>query len=153
MLRILISTQQPDVIYIRFFMMVYNHIDIRFKPVLYLVMTFQMITLQNVVSKGNNQFLTCSMALVSLIGLIDVFKGLFIHMHHGTKLLIQSNSFRFKTVCSILCQAQPIITRHWCFVPEHQFIWLKPCWCMRSGIVSIHQRRHISWPIWFLLLC
>ena len=99
-------------------MMVYNHIDIRFKPVLYLVATFRMITQQNVVSNGNNQFLTCSMALVSFIGLIDVFEGLFICMHHCTKLLIQPNSFRFKTVCSIMCQAQPIIARRWCLCSQ-----------------------------------
>ena len=112
-------------------MMVYNHIDIRFKPVLYLVATFRMVTQQNVVSNGNNQFLTCSMALVSFIGLIDVFEGLFIRMHHCTKLLIQPNSLRFKTVCSIMCKAQPIIARRRCFADQTSV-------CM-VGILLMHE--------------
>ena len=140
-----------DVVNIRLLMVTDYDIDIRFEPVLDLFATLQMITQQNVISNWNYQFLTCCLVFITLIGLIHEFEGLFISMHHCTKLLIQPDSFRLKAVWLIMCQAQPTITRCWSFVPKHKFVWLKSCWCMRSGIVSIHQRRHISWPIWFLL--
>ena len=63
-------------------------INIRFEPVLDLVVTLQMVMQQNVISNWNNQFLICSLAFITLIGLIDEFEGLLVSMHHGTKLLV-----------------------------------------------------------------
>ena len=74
----------------------YN-VDTRLKPVLYLVATLWMVTQQNVISYRYYQFLTFGLALVTLVGLMDVFEGLFIGMHHSTKLLVQPNSLGFKT--------------------------------------------------------
>ena len=69
--------------------MVTDHdINIRFEPILDLVVTLQMITQQNVISNWNNQFLTCGLTLIMLIGLIDELEGLLVSMHHGTKLLV-----------------------------------------------------------------
>ena len=67
-------------------------VNIRFEPVLDLVVTLWMITQQNVISNWNYQFLTCGLTLITFIGLIDELEGLLVSMHHGTKLLIQPNS-------------------------------------------------------------
>ena len=64
----------------------YN-VHIRFKPVLNLIVTFWMVTQQNIISDWYDQFLTCGLALITFVGLIDVIEGLFICMHHGTKLV------------------------------------------------------------------
>ena len=69
--------------------MVTDHdIKIGFEPILDLVSTLQMIMQQDMMSNWYNQFLTCSVALIMLSGLIYEFVGLFICMHHCTKLLV-----------------------------------------------------------------
>ena len=69
--------------------MVTDHdINFRFEPNLDLVSILQMIMQQDVISNWYNQFLTCSVALITLSGLVDEFEGLFICMHHCTKLLV-----------------------------------------------------------------
>ena len=73
-------------------------VNIRFKPVLDLVVTLQMVMQQNVISNWNNQFLACGLTLIMFIGLIDVLEDLLVSMHHGTKLLVQPDSLRLKTV-------------------------------------------------------
>ena len=75
----------------------YN-VNIRFEPVLDLVVTLRMIMQQNVITNWNNQFLTSGLAFIMLIGLIDKLEGLLVSMHHGTKLLVQPDSFRLKAV-------------------------------------------------------
>ena len=150
-LSVFIGIQPPYVINIRLFMVINNLTNIRFWTYLYLVPSHRW-------SHNRTWYQLESPIPYQRFGLVMLLV-FWIYFKACLLANIIASSCCFNQTVLVLklstCNASgPASHRKaWSFVPKHKFVWLESCWWMRSWVIGINQRGHISRPIRFLLFC